>query len=143
LAATSSLRRPEGALGLGFIDRKGLRDCRDGDFEGHGTWVASRIAGAQNGFASNGVAPGVRIGSYKVLAAGLGGLSSWILSGLVAACSDPRIDIVNMSIEGYVDPSDEASARTSCSSPTRSTTAAPTACRFSRPPATSTCGSTA
>jgi lantibiotic leader peptide-processing serine protease len=92
-------------FGLGFIDRAGLRDCRDGDFEGHGTWVASRIAGAQNGFASNGVAPGVRIGSYKVLAAGLGGLSSWILSGLVAACSDSRIDVVNMSIEGYMDPS--------------------------------------
>src|SRR5690242_7679568 len=50
--------------GLGVIDRKGLRDCRDGDFEGHGTWVASRIAGALNGFASNGVAPNVRIGSY-------------------------------------------------------------------------------
>ena len=96
-------------FGLGVIDRSGLRDCRDGDFEGHGTWVASRIAGALNGFASNGVAPGVRIGSYKVLAAGLGGLSSWILSGLVAACSDPRIDVVNMSIEAYVDPSDPAS----------------------------------
>jgi subtilisin family serine protease len=97
-------------FGLGVIDRKGLRDCRDGDFEGHGTWVASRIAGALNGFASNGVAPGVRIGSYKVLAAGLGGLSSWILSGLVTACSDPRIDIVNMSIEGYMDPADPFTA---------------------------------
>jgi subtilisin family serine protease len=97
-------------FGLGFIDRSGLRDCRDGDFEGHGTWVASRIAGALNGFASNGVAPGVRIGSYKVLAAGLGGLSTWILSGLVTACSDPRIDIVNMSIEGYMDPADPFTA---------------------------------
>jgi len=96
-------------LGLGFIERSGLRDCRDGDFEGHGTWVASRVAGALNGSASNGVAPGVRIGSYKALAAGLGGLSSWILSGLVAACSDPRIDVVNMSIEGYMDPSDPSS----------------------------------
>jgi subtilisin family serine protease len=96
--------------GLGFIDRRGLRDCRDGDFEGHGTWVASRIAGALNGFASNGVAPGVRIGSYKVLAAGLGGLSTWILSGLVTACSDSRIDIVNMSIEGYMDPADPFTA---------------------------------
>jgi len=94
--------------GLGVIDRKGLRDCRDGDFEGHGTWVASRIAGALNGFASNGVAPNVRIGSYKVMAAGLGGLSTWILSGLLAACSDPRIDLVNMSIEAYADPSDPA-----------------------------------
>jgi len=93
-------------FGLGVIDRAGLRDCRDGDFEGHGTWVASRIAGASNGFASNGVAPGVRLGSYKVLAAGLGGLSSWILSGLIAACSDSRIDVVNMSIEGYMNPDD-------------------------------------
>jgi subtilisin family serine protease len=98
-------------FGLGYIDRAGLRDCRDGDFEGHGTWVASRIAGALNGFASNGVAPGVKIGSYKVIAAGLGGLSSWILSGLVAACSDPRIDVVNMSIEGYIDPSDPFSVQ--------------------------------
>jgi subtilisin family serine protease len=98
-------------LGLGFIERSGLRDCRDGDFEGHGTWVASRIAGALNDFASNGVAPGVRIGSYKVLAAGLGGLSSWILSGLVAACSDARIDVVNMSIEGYMDPGDPSSVQ--------------------------------
>ena len=46
-----------------------------------------------------------------MLAAGLGGLSSWMLSGLIAACSDPRIDVVNMSIEGYVDPSDEASVQ--------------------------------
>jgi subtilisin family serine protease len=98
-------------LGLGFIDRAGLRDCLNGDFEGHGTWVASRLAGSLNGSASNGVAPGVRIGSYKVLAAGLGGLSSWILSGLLAACSDPRVDIANMSIEGYMDPSDPFSVQ--------------------------------
>jgi subtilisin family serine protease len=93
-------------FGLGYLGRAGLRDCRDGDFEGHGTWVASRIAGASNGFASNGVAPGVRIGSYKVLAAGLGGLSTWILSGLIDACSSGRIDVVNMSIEGYMSPDD-------------------------------------
>jgi subtilisin family serine protease len=97
-------------FGLGYIDRAGLRDCRDGDFEGHGTWVASRIAGAANGFASNGVAPGVRVASYKVLAAGFGGLTSWIVSGLVSACSSPDVDVVNMSIEGYLDPTDEFDA---------------------------------
>src|SRR5438093_5722037 len=97
-------------FGLGYIERSGLRDCRDGDFEGHGTWVASRIAGAANGFASNGVAPGVRIASYKVLAAGFGGLTSWVVSGLVSACSSPDVDVVNMSIEGYLDPADEFSA---------------------------------
>jgi subtilisin family serine protease len=96
-------------FGLGFIERSGLRDCRDDDFEGHGTWVASRIAADANGFASNGVAPGVTVASYKVLAAGLGGLASWMINGLVAACSDRNVDIVNMSIEGYLDPSDPAS----------------------------------
>ncbi|MGB2874568.1 MAG: S8 family serine peptidase [Gaiellaceae bacterium] len=97
--------------GLGYIDRSGLRDCRNGDFEGHGTWVASRIAGDANGFASNGVAPGVRIASYKVLAAGFGGLASWIASGLVGACSSPDVAIVNMSIEGYLDPSNSFDAQ--------------------------------
>lgn len=97
-------------FGLAYIERAGLRDCRDGDFEGHGTWVASRIAGAANGFASNGVAPGVRVASYKVLGAGFGGLTSWIVSGLVDACSSSDVDIVNMSIEGYLDPANEFDA---------------------------------
>ncbi len=96
---------------LGYIDRSSLRDCRDRDFEGHGTWVASRIAANANGFASNGVAPGVRVASYKVLAAGLGGLASWMLDGLVSACSSRDVDIVNMSIEGYLDPSNADDAQ--------------------------------
>src|SRR5439155_6998868 len=65
---------------------------------------------AANGFASNGVAPGVRVASYKVLGAGFGGLTSWIVSGLVSACSSPRVDVVNMSIEGYLNPADEFDA---------------------------------
>jgi len=98
-------------FGLGFIDRAGLRDCRrDGDLEGHGTWVASRIAGDANDFASNGVAPKVRLGSYKVLAAGFGGLTTWIVGGLLDACSSRKIDVVNMSIEGYMDPADPFTA---------------------------------
>jgi len=89
----------------GLIDPSSLADCRNNDFEGHGTWVASRVAGDANGFASNGVAPGVRVASYKVLAAGLGGLTSWIVSGIVDACSSRDVDIVNMSFGGYLDPS--------------------------------------
>src|SRR5205823_5837583 len=69
------------------------------------------IAGAANGFGSNGVAPGVRVASYKVLAAGFGGLASWVLSGLVDACSANDVDLVNMSIEGYLDPSDPLDAQ--------------------------------
>jgi subtilase family protein len=89
----------------------GLADCGTDDREGHGTWVASRIAGELNGFASNGVAPGVQVSSYKVLAAGFGALPDWIVAGLVAACSD-GVDLVNMSITGYLDPSDPTDAQT-------------------------------
>jgi lantibiotic leader peptide-processing serine protease len=98
-------------FGVEVVKQFGLRDCSNGDREGHGTWVASRIAGALNGFASNGVAPRVQVASYKVLAAGFGGMPDWILSGLVAACRD-RVDLVNMSITGYLDPSDPADAET-------------------------------
>jgi subtilisin family serine protease len=98
-------------FGADVVKQFGLRDCSNGDAEGHGTWVASRIAGALNGFASNGVAPNVQIASYKVLAAGFGGMPDWILSGLVAACRD-RVDLVNMSITGYLDPSDPIDAQT-------------------------------
>jgi subtilisin family serine protease len=98
-------------FGAAVVKQFGLRDCSNDDKEGHGTWVASRIAGALNGFASNGVAPNVQVASYKVLAAGFGGLPDWILSGLVAACSD-GVDLVNMSIVGYFDPTDPAGAQT-------------------------------
>ncbi|TMM02768.1 MAG: hypothetical protein E6G02_10770 [Actinobacteria bacterium] len=93
------------------LKNAGLTDCGKEDKEGHGTWVASRIAGALNGFASNGVAPRVQISSYKVIASGFGGLPDWILSGLLAACSD-GVDLVNMSITGYLDPTDPAEAQT-------------------------------
>ena len=89
----------------------GLTDCGTNDREGHGTWVASRIAGELNGFASNGVAPRVQVSSYKVLASGFGGLPDWILSGLLTACSD-GVDLVNLSITGYLDPNDPTDAQT-------------------------------
>jgi subtilisin family serine protease len=89
----------------------GLTDCGTEDTDGHGTWVASRIAGDLNGFASNGVAPNVRVSSYKVLASAFGAMPDWILAGLLAACSD-GVDLVNMSITGYLDPSDPTDAQT-------------------------------
>ena len=93
------------------LKQAGLTDCGKDDQEGHGTWVASRIAGELNGFASNGVAPRVQVSSYKVIAAGFGGLPDWIVAGLLAACSD-RVDLVNISITGYLDPSDPTDAQT-------------------------------
>jgi subtilisin family serine protease len=82
----------------------GEKDCSSEDTEGHGTWVASRIAGAANGFASNGVAPNVQVIGYKVLSTSLGGgLTSWIVAGMIDACSND-VDIINMSLGGYDDP---------------------------------------
>jgi subtilisin family serine protease len=79
----------------------GQMDCSSEDTEGHGTWVASRIAGALNGFASNGIAPKATISGYKVLSTTLGGgLTSWIVDGMIRAC-DADADIINMSLGGY------------------------------------------
>jgi subtilisin family serine protease len=82
----------------------GEKDCSSGDTEGHGTWVASRIAGAANGFASNGVAPRVQVMGFKTLSTSLGGgLTTWIVDGMIRAC-DADADIINMSLGGYDDP---------------------------------------
>ena len=82
----------------------GEKDCSTEDLEGHGTWVASRIAGAANGFGSNGIAPRVQIIGYKVLSTTLGGgLTSWIVAGMIDACNH-NVDIINMSLGGYDDP---------------------------------------
>lgn len=104
----AALRKQYGAT---LLRQVGLTDCGVRDQEGHGTWVASRIAGALNGFASNGVAPRVQVHSYKVLAAGFGAMPDWILSGLLAACDD-GVELVNMSVTGYLDPADPVDAQT-------------------------------
>jgi subtilisin family serine protease len=106
--ACDALRHIDGEKAL---KNAGLTDCGTDDVDGHGTWVASRIAGELNGFASNGVAPGVQVSSYKVLASGFGALPDWILAGLLAACSD-GVDLINMSITGYLDPTDPTDAQT-------------------------------
>jgi lantibiotic leader peptide-processing serine protease len=80
-----------------------IGDCSSEDKDGHGTWVAGRIAGAANGFGSNGIAPKVQVMGIKVLAVGFGGFTSWIVDGMIHAC-DAGADIINMSIGGYDDP---------------------------------------
>ena len=97
-------------FGQQALKAMGLTDCGDADQDGHGSWVASRLAGAANGFASNGVAPGVDVFSYKVDAAGFGALTSWIVAGMLDACSQGA-DLVNLSIAGYEDPTDPAGAQ--------------------------------
>jgi subtilisin family serine protease len=83
------------------------RDCALEDGDGHGTWVASRIAGALNGFGSNGIAPRVAIVSYKALSASLGGgATAWIADAMVRACRFRSVDLVNLSLGTYDDPTD-------------------------------------
>jgi lantibiotic leader peptide-processing serine protease len=82
-----------------------LGDCSSEDTDGHGTWVANRIVGAANGFASNGVAPNATVAGYKALATGFGGFTSWIVKAMVDACNDGA-DVINMSIGGYDNPLD-------------------------------------
>ncbi|WP_327425549.1 S8 family serine peptidase (plasmid) [Streptomyces sp. NBC_01527] len=72
------------------------------DHNGHGTHVASTIAG--NGAASagkeKGVAPGVRLHVGKVLSNDGSGYDSWIISGMEWAARDARARVVSMSLGG-------------------------------------------
>src|SRR3954451_18761173 len=99
---------PCNVLTLQFGPGLGQKDCSSTDTEGHGTWVGSRIAGAVNGFASNGVAPNVQVMGFKTLSTTLGGgLTTWIVDGMLRAC-DADADLINMSLGGYDDPTNAA-----------------------------------
>ncbi|HET6988468.1 MAG TPA: S8 family serine peptidase [Kribbella sp.] len=69
------------------------------DYVGHGTHVASTIAGtgAASDGKEKGVAPGARLHIGKVLGTD-GGLESWILAGMEWAVRDQHAKIVNMSL---------------------------------------------
>ena len=82
-----------------------IHDCSEADTDGHGTWVASRIVGDDNGIGSNGIAPDAKVMGYKALATGFGGLTTWIVDAMVQAC-DRDADVINMSLGGYDDPHD-------------------------------------
>jgi lantibiotic leader peptide-processing serine protease len=83
----------------------GLHDCSNSDTDGHGTWVASRMVGDDNGIGTNGIAPDAKVMGYKALATGYGGLTSWIADAMIRAC-DNDADVINMSLGGYNDPAD-------------------------------------
>ncbi|WP_328884952.1 S8 family serine peptidase [Streptomyces sp. NBC_00316] len=77
------------------------------DRNGHGTHVASTIAG--NGAASDGaekgVAPGARLHVGKVLGNNGSGSTSWIIEGMEWAARDAHARVISMSLGGY-SPSD-------------------------------------
>jgi hypothetical protein len=76
------------------------------DGKGHGTHVASTIAGtgAASGGKEQGVAPGARLHIGKVLGDDGYGQDSWIISGMEWAARDQHARIVNMSLGA--DPTD-------------------------------------
>lgn len=70
------------------------------DHSGHGTHVASTIAGtgAASDGREKGVAPGSRLRIGKVLGNAGSGLTSWVLAGMEWAAVDQRAKVVNMSL---------------------------------------------
>ena len=101
------------------------------DGNGHGTHVASTIAGsgAASGGKHKGVAPGADLMIGKVLADGGYGEDSWVLAGMEWAV-DQGADVVSMSLGGDAATAPTRSARRSTSCPRP-----PTRCSSS-PPAT-------
>ncbi|MEU4092890.1 S8 family serine peptidase [Streptomyces sp. NPDC026673] len=81
------------------------------DYHGHGTHVASTIAGT--GSASDGkergVAPGVRLDIGKVLDGDGRGQESWIIAGMEWAARDQQAKIISMSLGGSGDHTDPMS----------------------------------
>ncbi|MEU6649845.1 S8 family serine peptidase [Streptomyces sp. NPDC046900] len=81
------------------------------DFNGHGTHVASTIAGT--GSASDGkergVAPGAKLAVGKVLDSEGRGQESWIIAGMEWAARDQHAKIISMSLGGGGDATDPMS----------------------------------
>ncbi|WP_225891088.1 S8 family peptidase [Streptomyces dioscori] len=78
------------------------------DRNGHGTHVASTIAGsgaASEGGVERGVTPGARLHVGKVLSDAGNGYDSWIISGMEWAARDAKAKVVSMSL-GSNGPSD-------------------------------------
>ncbi|MEQ4719397.1 S8 family serine peptidase [Nonomuraea sp. B19D2] len=69
-----------------------------GDPHGHGTHVASTIAGTGTGGIGKGLAPGAQLLNGRVLDADGYGQLSWIIDGMEWAAGEKHAEIVNMSL---------------------------------------------
>jgi hypothetical protein len=79
------------------------------DENGHGTAVAGIIAAkANNGRGIAGISPRSMIYAIRVLDESGTGRGEWVIAGIIEACSNDWVKIINLSLGGYVDyPSDE------------------------------------
>jgi subtilisin family serine protease len=70
------------------------------DFNGHGTWTATHVAGA-NGAWMTGIAPRSTLVNVRVLGACGFGLDSWVMQGMLYG-SDIGARVESMSLGGYM-----------------------------------------
>jgi subtilisin family serine protease len=77
----------------------------NGDWHGHGTWIAGNIASTLDGLGVNGIAPKVRLVSLKISQWCGSAYDSTILTAFVRAAK-LKIDVVSISFGGYLDRSD-------------------------------------
>src|SRR5262245_62661671 len=70
------------------------------DFNGHGTWTATHVAG-RNGPLMTGIAPATTLVNVRVLGACGRGRFSWVFSGMFYA-TQIGASVVSMSLGGYV-----------------------------------------
>ena len=88
------------------LNRAGGKDCAGigsyNDDNGHGTFVAGLAAAKDNGSGIVGAAPGARVWAVKVLDSTGNGLWSYIICGLDWVVASGGIEVVNMSLGGYV-----------------------------------------
>jgi subtilisin family serine protease len=70
------------------------------DFDGHGTWVATHVAGI-NGRLMTGIAPATTLVNVRVLGACGFGFLSWVLEGMMYA-GNVGARVINMSLGGYI-----------------------------------------
>jgi hypothetical protein len=74
----------------------------DTDWNGHGSWIGGRIAGALDGKGINGIAPRVNLVALKI-SQWCGSASDAVLLAAFVAAADMGIDVVNISFGGYTD----------------------------------------
>jgi lantibiotic leader peptide-processing serine protease len=100
LADNNLCRRLFGASDDMLADQFGGPE--DGDWHGHGTWIAGNIAAELDGVGTNGIAFDADLVSVKIAEWCGFARSSTLIAGFMAA-ADAGVDVLNISFGGYGD----------------------------------------